>query len=199
MTSDVHISGFGMQATGASQSVNVASPLHGLLRKRAGLQRMLKQVERDIEFLERKQSLAEFVAADRINSGRTDIPALAEVVEWDVRFRAEYRHMHEVQNEAHLANTNKLELDPNAYVEGAMREVAEDPLAVLAEDDKIQALHASIDTYVEDMAFMRGAGFEAADPLVGIREPRLSTLHCPEDIKNPIAWWVGAYQRIGLL
>lgn len=178
--------------------INVVSPMPTLLRRRSGLERMLKQINRDIEWLERKQALSEFVAADRINSGRTDIPSLAEVVEWDVRFRAEYRHMHEVRNDAILASTQD-QTSRHVRIEAEKNETGQTIAEVLGEDDKIQALNTSIDNYVEDLAFMRGAGYEAAEPLVGQREPRLSTIHCPQDCKSVLAWWVGAYQRIGLL
>lgn len=196
MTSDVQFTGFSPPA--APQSVNVASPLPELLRKRRGLERMLKQVNRDIEFLERKQSLAEFVAADRINSGRTDIPALAEVVEWDVRYRREYKAAHQARNDAFEALTHVDEGRPTeneaAVFKGNAKEVMQHVEGELADAE------ALVDNdRVDRLAFSRGAGYEAAEPLVGQREPRLSTLHCPEDIKNPIAWWVGAYQRIGLL
>jgi hypothetical protein len=187
MTSDVQISGF----TGAPQSINVASPLPRLLQKRSSLERQLRQVNRDIEWLERKQSLAEFVAADRINSGRTDIPALAEVVEWDVRFRAEYRRLHEDRNAAALASTTNSN-------EG-QEMVDEDPIQLLAKDKELTDLDAAATAFAEHASVHRGAGFEAAADLVGIREPRLSLLTCPLDEEAAMGWWAGAYQRIGLL
>lgn len=189
MTSDVQLTGFSPPA--APQSVNVASPLPELLRKRRGLERMLKQVNRDIEWLERKQSLAEYVAADRINSGRTDIPALAEVVEWDVRFRAEYRRLHHDRNSAAIASTTE-------ETEGSLQRV-EDALELLKRDDALQALDAAATAFAEHASVHRGAGFEAAESLVGQREPRLSLLTCPLDEEAAMGWWAGAYQRIGLL
>lgn len=190
----------GFDPRSAPQSTNLVTPLPGLIRKRSMLQRQLRQVERHIEWLERKQARAEFVAADIVNAGRTDIPTLAEVVEWDVHFKTEYRAKHQARNDAILASTCKLEEIPGAAIEGTMREVAEDPLALLAEDANIQALDNAIDTYFEDLATIRGAGFVAADPLAGINEPKLSLLTCPPQYaETKLAWWVGAYQRIGLL
>lgn len=199
MTSDVQISGF-FPPTGAPQSVNVVSPLPDLLRKRRGLERMLKQVNRDIEFLERKQSLAEFVAADRINSGRVDIPTLAEIVEWDVRYRAEYREAHQARNKAFEALTHVDEGRPTendaAVFKGNAKEVETHVEGELADAE------AQVDNdRVERLAFSRGAGYEAAEPLVGQREPRLSTLYLDGGVPDTdvLAWWAGAYQRIGLL
>lgn len=187
MNEEVRIEGF----SSAPQSINVSSPLPGLLRKRSMLQRQLRQVERDIEWLERKQALAEFVAADRINSGRVDIPALAEVVEWDVRFRAEYRRLHEDRNAAALASTTNSNEGQDM--------VLEDPRELLAKDEALTTLDVAATAFAEVASLVRGAGFEAAADLVGKHEPRLSLLNCPQDVKDPIAWWVGAYQRIGLL
>lgn len=192
MMSDVQISGF----TGAPQSINVASPLPRLLQKRSSLERQLRQVNREIEWLERKQALAEFVAADRINSGRVDIPTLAEVVEWDVHFKAQYKAKHQERNAAALASTNSTD-DPLGSLGFERLESVHE---VLATEDKIQALDTSIANYFDGLAQIRGVGYHAAEPLVGQREPRLSLLTVPEEYaETKLAWWVGAYQRIGLL
>lgn len=178
---------------GFAPNVNVVSRLPAMIAKRTNLQRQLRQVERDIAWLERKQALAEFVATDRINSARTDIPTLAEVLEWDGHFRANYTAKHQERNEAVMASTT------NTNDHGASAP-DEDPLELLAKDANIQALDKSIDDYFEDLAKIRGAGFGAAEPLVGVSEPKLSTLTCPpEYLDTKMAWWTGVYQRVGLL
>ena len=193
--SEPEIVGFDPPST--PQSVNIVTHLPAMMRKRSQLERQLRQVNRDIEWLERKQARAEFVAADRVNAGRLDIPTLPEIVEWDVKFRAEYRRLHEARNDAALKSTDHIVTTDEGYGQT----VAQSPQEILAEGDVLEELDAAATSFAEPASEIRGAGFDAAAELVGLNDPRLSLLTCPYEPKDEkhIPWWTGAYQRIGLL
>lgn len=176
-----------------SSNVNVVSRLPAMIAKRASLLRQLKAVDRDIAWLERKQALAEFVAADRINSARTDIPTLTEVLEWDGKFRAEYKAQHQARNAAILASTHSME-GPTGMPNGAEVQSVDE----LFEQDA--AIEAPLAMDVDGLSELKGDGFEAALPFVGMNDPKISILVCPHtDPVKSMPWWSGVYQRIGLL
>lgn len=180
-----------------SDNVNRVSRLPSLVAKRTGLLRQLRAVDRDIELLERKQAIAELVATDRINSARTDIPTLEEVLEWDGKFRAEYKAQHEARNTAILATTHQMtgdrETDASSVFTGNAKEVMEHV------EGEIEAAEALVTMDVEQLSHLRGDGFEAAKQLAS-GSPRISTLTCPHtETANVLPWWAGVYQRLGLL
>lgn len=180
-----------------NDTVNVVSQLPEFQRRRAGLLRMLRQVERDIEWLERKQAIAERVAADRIASARTDIPTLAQVLAWDGKFREAYRAEHAARNRAILRTTTDGVFDDKQdSFTGNAKEVMDHVEGELAEAE------SQVTMDVNELSERRGEGYEAAFGLGDINTAKLSVLQCPFAPPTgdyAMAWWGGVYQRLGLL
>lgn len=184
-----------------SETVNVntnrVSPLQALHTKRNSLERQLRQVNEDIRWIEAKEARAAAVASDIAASGRTDIPTLTQIVEWDLKFRAEYRRQHQARNDAILASTQSADNPLGMPLEVAGQSAQE----ILDQD---AAIETHVTTNVEELSELRGNGYEAAraeaeSARLGQRTPKLSSLTPPEGLADPVAWWVGAYQHCGLL